>query len=90
MSSYQERQLLCGLTSSRQDPGALSKVLTDYPVRAASEGRAVQGTPPYGGGQLLFLLRLVEVLLIYLISLMSAILSWELSISDSTALYNYH
>ena len=46
MSSYQERQLLCGLTSSRRDSGALSKVLTNYPVRTASEGHAVQGHRP--------------------------------------------
>ena len=87
MSSYQERQLLCGLTSSRRDSGALSKVLTNYPVRTASEGHAHRAhhhpmavdNYPYDD--------VVDEVACSL-SLMSAILSWKLSISENIVLYN--
>ena len=86
MSSYQEGQLLCGHPRpNRRDSGelelelelALSKVLTNYPVRTASEGHAVQGHRPSTVDNFLFI-----VVVVCSLSLMSAILSWKLSISE--------
>ena len=86
MSSYQERQLLCGLTSSRRDSGALSKVLTIDPVRTASEGHAVQAHRPMAVDNYPYDDVVDEVACS--LSLMSAILSWKLSISENIVLYN--